>query len=204
MAMQLFVSNIPFSCEETVFNDAIASVGRVTDAKLVINKITGKSKGYGFITVADKQTYDKFLSDETNIMVNGRRFKFVEYHEIPKFYKLHVGNIPESLSNNKLVDIFRVYGHVTAAIRDYNKYTNTYKNSAVVTFTDYDEFHDVLEKKNITAPDGTVMFVAKRRINKYHNFARNFGNGAEKQYTQTPVNVPKHKLQIQYHKPQNN
>jgi RNA recognition motif-containing protein len=49
MSKKLFVGNLPFDINDADLNTVIAVAGTVASAKIVINKKTGRSKGYGFV-----------------------------------------------------------------------------------------------------------------------------------------------------------
>lgn len=67
---KLFVGNLPFSMTEDQINDLFAQYGTVVSVKLIIDKMTGRSRGFAFVVMEDA----KEALDKTNGMeVEGRQ-----------------------------------------------------------------------------------------------------------------------------------
>ena len=49
MSKKLFVGNLPFDVNDADLTTVLGVVGKVIEAKIIINKKTGRSKGYGFV-----------------------------------------------------------------------------------------------------------------------------------------------------------
>ncbi len=47
--MQLFVSNLPLDVDEDTLRDMFSEYGTVDSVKVILDKDTGKSRGFGFI-----------------------------------------------------------------------------------------------------------------------------------------------------------
>ncbi len=53
MAKKLYVGGIPYSSTEAELRDAFAQAGEVVSAAIIIDRMTGRSKGFGFVEMAD-------------------------------------------------------------------------------------------------------------------------------------------------------
>ncbi|MDR3188731.1 MAG: RNA-binding protein [Prevotellaceae bacterium] len=53
--MTIYVGNIAYSMREDDMRNAFAEYGSVTSAKIIVDKATGRSKGYGFVEM-DNET----------------------------------------------------------------------------------------------------------------------------------------------------
>ncbi|MBS1958296.1 MAG: RNA-binding protein [Bdellovibrionales bacterium] len=53
MGKRIFVGNLPFSATDQVLNDTFAQYGAVESAKIIMDRNTGRSKGFGFVEMAD-------------------------------------------------------------------------------------------------------------------------------------------------------
>lgn len=53
MAQKLYVGGIPYSTTEAELRDAFAQAGEVVSAAIIIDRMTGRSKGFGFVEMAD-------------------------------------------------------------------------------------------------------------------------------------------------------
>ena len=51
--MTIYVGNLSYSMQEEELKNAFAEFGNVASAKIIIDKLTGRSKGYGFVEMDD-------------------------------------------------------------------------------------------------------------------------------------------------------
>lgn len=51
--MRLYVGNLSYDVTERELRDTFAHIGELTDVKLVTDRATGKSKGFGFVEFAN-------------------------------------------------------------------------------------------------------------------------------------------------------
>lgn len=52
MGKRIFVGNLPFSATDQVLLDTFAQYGTVESAKVIMDRATGRSKGFGFVEMA--------------------------------------------------------------------------------------------------------------------------------------------------------
>jgi RNA recognition motif-containing protein len=52
MNNRLFVGNLSFSVTDKELSDLFAQAGSVNEAKVVMDTVTGRSRGFGFVTMA--------------------------------------------------------------------------------------------------------------------------------------------------------
>ncbi len=52
MGKRIFVGNLPFSATDQVLQDTFAQYGTVESAKVITDRATGRSKGFGFVEMA--------------------------------------------------------------------------------------------------------------------------------------------------------
>jgi RNA recognition motif-containing protein len=50
--MNIYVGNLPFNTDEDDLKEAFEAYGQVEDVKLIKDKYTGKSKGFGFVEMS--------------------------------------------------------------------------------------------------------------------------------------------------------
>ncbi|MCK9345031.1 MAG: RNA-binding protein [Candidatus Pacebacteria bacterium] len=70
MAKKLYVGGIPYSSTEDDLKAAFAEMGEVTSSAIIIDKMTGRSKGFGFIEMANDADADKAIAE-----MNGKDFQ---------------------------------------------------------------------------------------------------------------------------------
>lgn len=165
MEFKLFVSNVPYNCSEEEFKNLMVSNDGLKDAKLVMRANTQINKGFGFVTALSQEKAE-FYINESNVIINGRKLKFVKYANQLKFYKLHVMNIPEGMTEQEIYDIFSKFGSVDSVKRDFNRTLQKYTGTAVVVYNNYEDFNTVLTMKEIVVSDKVNVTVTKRHINR--------------------------------------
>jgi RNA recognition motif-containing protein len=52
MGSKLYVGNLPFSATEQVLAESFAQCGTVQSAKIIVDRDSGRSKGFGFVEMA--------------------------------------------------------------------------------------------------------------------------------------------------------
>jgi len=55
MSKKLFVGNLPFDVNDADLATVLAVAGKVTRANVIINKKSGRSKGYGFVEMETEE-----------------------------------------------------------------------------------------------------------------------------------------------------
>lgn len=68
--MKLFVKNIESSINEAMLEFLFAKFGTVEDTKIIYDRITWESKGYGFVDMPDKEEALKAIE-----VLNGKEIK---------------------------------------------------------------------------------------------------------------------------------
>lgn len=69
---KLYVGNLSYSITDESLAELFASFGEVTEAKVITDKFSGRSKGFGFVTMADEATAEKAIAEMNNKEVDGR------------------------------------------------------------------------------------------------------------------------------------
>ncbi len=53
MAKKLYVGGIPYSSTDADLREAFAQAGEVTSATIIMDRMSGRSKGFGFVEMAN-------------------------------------------------------------------------------------------------------------------------------------------------------
>lgn len=72
---KLYVGNLPYTVNDEGLRDIFAGVGEITDAKVIMDKISGRSKGFGFVTMKDDATAQQAIEQMDGKDVEGRPLK---------------------------------------------------------------------------------------------------------------------------------
>ena len=69
MAKKLYVGGLPYSTTDAELADAFAQAGTVQSAVIIMDKMSGRSKGFGFVEMASDDEAQKAID-----MWNGKDF----------------------------------------------------------------------------------------------------------------------------------
>ena len=72
MNTKLFVGNLSFNTTENDLQDAFAAHGTVTEANLMIDRTTGRPRGFAFVTMSSPEEAQKAINALNGAMVDGR------------------------------------------------------------------------------------------------------------------------------------
>ncbi len=70
--MKLYVGNLPWSIDESKLKETFASFGNITEAVLIKDKFSGRSKGFGFVTFENEADAQKAIAEMHEKDVEGR------------------------------------------------------------------------------------------------------------------------------------
>lgn len=70
MAKKLYVGGIPYSSTDQSIKDAFSKAGKVTSATIIMDKMTGRSKGFGFVEMESDSEAQAAIE-----MFNGKDFE---------------------------------------------------------------------------------------------------------------------------------
>lgn len=73
MSKKLFVGNLPFSTTEDQLHAMFAEHGQVSSANLIIDKMTGRSRGFGFVEFGDDAAAEAAIAALNNSDIDGRK-----------------------------------------------------------------------------------------------------------------------------------
>ena len=76
--MNIYVSNLSFDVQDEDLRGFFSPYGEVTSAKVIIDKFTNKSKGFGFVEMSDDAAAKKAIAELDNGMVDGRNIRVSE------------------------------------------------------------------------------------------------------------------------------
>jgi RNA recognition motif-containing protein len=70
--MNIFVGSLPFKLEEADLKELFEAFGEVTSVKIINDRESGRSKGFGFVEMADDEAAKKAIADLNGSEVAGR------------------------------------------------------------------------------------------------------------------------------------
>lgn len=72
MSNKLFVGNLSFNTTENDLQDAFAAHGTVVEANLMMDRATGRPRGFGFVTMSTPEEAQKAVEALNGKSVDGR------------------------------------------------------------------------------------------------------------------------------------
>lgn len=70
--MNIFVGSLPFSIDEADLRDSFGVYGTVESVKIITDKFTGRSKGFGFVEMSSEEEAQKAIQELNGATVEGR------------------------------------------------------------------------------------------------------------------------------------
>jgi len=75
MSTKLFVGNLSFNTTENDLQDAFAQHGTVVEANLMMDRMTGRPRGFGFVTMEDARDAEEAVKELDGTAFMGRDIK---------------------------------------------------------------------------------------------------------------------------------
>lgn len=73
MAKKLYVGGLSYSTSEETLKNTFSEAGAVESAKIIIEKMTGRSKGFGFVEMTKDEDAQKAIEMFNGKELDGRR-----------------------------------------------------------------------------------------------------------------------------------
>jgi RNA recognition motif-containing protein len=81
MSKRLYVGNLSFETTELALREAFGHSGTVTEAKLVMDRETGRPRGFGFVEMSTAAEAAAAINDVNGRQLDGRVLKVSEAQE---------------------------------------------------------------------------------------------------------------------------
>lgn len=78
MGKKLFVGNLPFSVDSASLQDAFAAYGTVESAKVITDRDSGRSKGFGFVEMSTPEEAEAAIAKLNGADLGGRAISVSE------------------------------------------------------------------------------------------------------------------------------
>ncbi|MCX7675210.1 MAG: RNA-binding protein [Bdellovibrionaceae bacterium] len=69
MSAKLYVGNLSYTCDDQSLQDAFSAYGEVVSARVITDRMSGRSKGFGFVEMSDASSAQKAIE-----AMNGKEF----------------------------------------------------------------------------------------------------------------------------------
>eukprot|EP00249_Psilotum_nudum_P019672 c27366_g1_i2 orf=356-1435(-) len=173
---KLFVRGLAWETSSQALRDAFQEYGEIEEGAVIMDRATGKSRGYGFITFKHMDSAQRALKEPSK-MIDGRISvcNLASAGTITSSTgadqaqrKLFIGGLSYDTSTETLIDIFSQYGEIEEGSVAYDKNTNKSRGFAFVTFKSLEATRKALEdpNKNIEGRHVIVKLAAEGQKDK--------------------------------------
>ncbi|EPS58223.1 hypothetical protein M569_16592, partial [Genlisea aurea] len=147
---KLFVGGIAWETSEESFRRYFAKYGEISDSVIMMDKVTGRPRGFGFVTFSDQEVAEKVLQQDH--VIDGRSVEVKrtvpreEYQSrgVSKTKKIFVGGLPVSMNEDDLREYFSSYGTIVEHQIMLDHKTGRSRGFGFVTFDSEDAVEKVL------------------------------------------------------------
>ncbi|GIU68483.1 MAG: RNA-binding protein [Candidatus Pacearchaeota archaeon] len=73
MSKRIYIGNLPWKIDKKELEKIFSVFGKIEDAIVIINRHTGKSKGFGFVTFSEDKDARKAIDEMNGKEVLGRK-----------------------------------------------------------------------------------------------------------------------------------
>jgi RNA recognition motif-containing protein len=78
MAKKLYVGNLSYSTTEGNLSELFAQVGEVASVNLITDRMTGRSRGFAFVEMAEESAAQQAIAELNGKELDGRALKVAE------------------------------------------------------------------------------------------------------------------------------
>ncbi|HMP84904.1 MAG TPA: RNA-binding protein, partial [Verrucomicrobiota bacterium] len=72
MSTKLFVGNLSYNTTENSLHDAFSAHGTVVEANLMVDRMSGRPRGFGFVTMGSPEEAQKAIEAMNGAQLDGR------------------------------------------------------------------------------------------------------------------------------------
>ncbi|MCL7051274.1 hypothetical protein MKW94_022046, partial [Papaver nudicaule] len=143
---ELFVHGLSLETTSDQLKEVFSDYGAIGQYSIVVDRNTGKSKGYGFILYKHRKSVSKALKEPVK-MIGDRMVSFrIASQQQPQQRTIFVRNVDSEISIMKLYSYFLKYGEIEAGPLGYDKYTGKFKGCASFVYKNVEGARRALEE----------------------------------------------------------
>ncbi|QCE06065.1 29 kDa ribonucleoprotein A, chloroplastic-like [Vigna unguiculata] len=179
--LKVFVGNLPFSVDSAQLAELFESVGVVEVVEVIYDKTTGRSRGFGFVTMSTAEEVEAAVQQFNGYELDGRALKVnagpppARNESSSRFrssnrggggdfsdskHKVHVGNLAWGVDHAALESLFREQGNVLEARVVYDRDSGRSRGFGFVTYSSPDEVSNAIESLDGVDLNGRAIRVS--------------------------------------------
>ncbi|CAK7343084.1 unnamed protein product [Dovyalis caffra] len=176
--LKLFVGNLPFHVDSSQLADIFKIAGTVEMVEVIYDKVTGRSRGFGFVTMSTIEEVEAATQQLNGYELDGRPLR-VNSGPPPQRTtsfsrgagargggsfdsgnRVYVGNLSWNVDNLALETLFREKGNVTDARVVYDRDSGRSRGFGFVTYSSSEEVENAIDSLNGAELDGRAIRVS--------------------------------------------
>ncbi len=177
MGMKVFVGGLGWNTSEIQLQEAFEKFGTIQELRIVTHKITGKSRGFGFVTFADETSAKAAVEKMDGSSLDNRPIRVSiaeERQDRPEEdgssqestnedRKVFLGALDWKTDDNTLRRAFEEFGSIEGIRIVTDRYTGKSKGFGFITFSSPVEAKVAIEKMDGIRIDGKAIHVHKAK-----------------------------------------
>ncbi|GLH10951.1 Sex-lethal homolog [Gryllus bimaculatus] len=168
----LIVNYLPQTMTQEEIRSLFASIGEVESCKLIRDKVTGQSLGYGFVNYHRPEDAEKAINTLNGLRLQNKTIK-VSYarpsSEAIKGANLYVSGLPKNMTQQDLENLFSPYGRIITSRILCDNITGLSKGVGFIRFDQRIEAERAIQELNGTIPKGSTEPITVKFANNPSN-----------------------------------
>nr|XP_043634492.1 33 kDa ribonucleoprotein, chloroplastic [Erigeron canadensis] len=176
-AGRLYIGNLPYAITASELSQVFGEAGIVNSVEIVYDRVTDRSRGFAFITMASVQEAKEAIRMFNGSQIGGRTVK-VNFPEVPRGgerevmgpkirssnrefiespYKIYAGNLSWIITSERLKDAFADQPGLLSAKVIYEKHSGRSRGFGFVTFNSSEAAESALDAMNEVEVEGRPL-----------------------------------------------
>ncbi|XP_049844994.1 ELAV-like protein 1 isoform X18 [Schistocerca gregaria] len=168
----LIVNYLPQTMTQEEIRSLFSSIGEVESCKLIRDKVTGQSLGYGFVNYHRPEDAEKAINTLNGLRLQNKTIK-VSYarpsSEAIKGANLYVSGLPKNMTQQDLENLFSPYGRIITSRILCDNITGLSKGVGFIRFDQRIEAERAIQELNGTVPKGSTEAITVKFANNPSN-----------------------------------
>lgn len=172
--LKIFVGNLPFGVDSTELAGLFGSVGTVEMVEVIYDKVTRRSRGFGFVTMSSVDDVKAVVQQFNGYELQGRALRVNSGPPPPKEdraprggggsfdsgNRLYVGNLSWGVETSDLQTLFSEHGQVTDAKVVVDRDSGRSRGFGFVTYSTAEEAENAISSLDGYDLDGRIIRVS--------------------------------------------
>ncbi|KAH1039525.1 hypothetical protein J1N35_041268 [Gossypium stocksii] len=174
--LKLFVGNLPFSVDSAQLAGLFGSAGNVQMVEVIYDKVTGRSRGFGFVTMSTTEEVEAAAQQFNGYELEGRALRVNSGPPPPRreefsprarggstmgaSNRVYVGNLSWGVDDLALETLFSEQGKVVEAKVVYDRESGRSRGFGFVTYNSSEEVDGAVKTFNGVELDGRPIRVS--------------------------------------------